>query len=531
MSDFDNSGVTEPQTTTPAEPAPQQTNVPPYQPAPEKPKKRFPKVLLIVAALLVIGAAAFFGIRAIAGGKPINKAALSMKKAVEAMEKNNNYAVLKSVGEAGSVNISVDLSKLGEVLPGGMELPVMINATSYTDAKNGKAALELDAQIKNKSIVNGTVLVSEDQLAVACDALLGKTPYSLDLKNIAKNLPKSFLDPNSDSDSALPEEVYDWLVSLKNGPIAPAKELVKQLKPIGESAAKVLLDSLNKNAEVSKENETISISDKDVKTTAITITLDGKQTAAVVTDLLKWAKADKNLKSFFDGIVKNYGPLLENEYQSAEDFVDEFYESIDDGLDEMADIDKDDFDITCVCYINKSNGQLVKAELTLKNDDGRQVLSFEGGPDWKNPTYIAYSVKDSYSKQSFTYTVEEDTKEQFSAKIKVKDDRDTTMTASLSWDKTSGDIRLTSSDINFKLTGTLTQKNKVTTITLKKLEYSYMTVKDLGTTITLNESAKLPTIAKTTEILSLDEDGLQALLEDISDAVMDLRDAIEDAMY
>ena len=105
------------------------------------------------------------------------------------------------------------------------------------------------------------------------------------------------------------------------------------------------------------------------------------------------------------------------------------------------------------------------------------------------------------------------------------------MTASLSWDKTSGDIRLTSSDINFKLTGTLTQKNKVTTITLKKLEYSYMTVKDLGTTITLNESAKLPTIAKTTEILSLDEDGLQALLEDISDAVMDLRDAIEDAMY
>ena len=58
-----------------------------------------------------------------------------------------------------------------------------------------------------------------------------------------------------------------------------------------------------------------------------------------------------------------------------------------------------------------------------------------------------------------------------------------------------------------------------------------MTVKDLGTTITLNESAKLPTIAKTTEILSLDEDGLQDLLEDISDAVMDLRDAIEDAMY
>ena len=105
------------------------------------------------------------------------------------------------------------------------------------------------------------------------------------------------------------------------------------------------------------------------------------------------------------------------------------------------------------------------------------------------------------------------------------------MTASLSWDKTSGDIRLTSSDINLKLTGTLTQKNKVTTITLKKLEYSYMTVKDLGTTITLNESAKLPTISKTTEILSLDEDGLQALLEDISDAVMDLRDAIEDAMY
>ena len=104
------------------------------------------------------------------------------------------------------------------------------------------------------------------------------------------------------------------------------------------------------------------------------------------------------------------------------------------------------------------------------------------------------------------------------------------MTASISWDKSTGDLRISSSDMNFKLTGNMTQKNKVTTITLKKLEYSYMTIKDLGTTITLNESAKLPTISKTTEILTLDEDGLEDLMEDLQEAVLDLRDTVMDAM-
>ena len=77
----------------------------------------------------------------------------------------------------------------------------------------------------------------------------------------------------------------------------------------------------------------------------------------------------------------------------------------------------------------------------------------------------------------------------------------------------------------------MTQKGKETTIVLKKLEYDGMTVKDLGTTIVLNESAKLPTISKTTDLLTLSEDDFEDLGEDVKEAVQDLVEKIRDEMY
>ena len=500
---------------------------------PEKPKKGFPKVLLIVLAVLAVGAVAFFGIRAAAASKPLNKTALGIQKAAEAFGKNDMAALALNAQENGSVSVTVDLSKIGSQIMYGMgNLPVKVSITGYTSAKSQKGALEFDAQIKGKSVVNGTVTASEDQIAASCEAILGKTGYSLDIKNIAKNLPKSFLDPDSDSQYAfLPDEVYDWLVSQKNGPIAPAKELAEDAQSLVKEAAKLLLRSLEKNASISKANETVSIGDKDIKTTAVTVSLNGKQAAAVATDLLKWAKNSKDLKSLITKFADSYGPLLEDSGFDPDDILDEFNDAIDDAIDECADMEEEDLDLTCLFYVNNSNGQLVKAEITNKDDySGKTVYTLEGGPDWKNPTYISVSTKDRYSKESYTFTVEENTKSQFTGKLKIKEDGSTTGTITFSWDKSAGDLRISSSELDFKLTGTMTQKGKVTTITLKKLEYGYITIKDLGTTIEINESAKLPTISKTTEILSLDEDALTDVIEDIREAIEDLRDTIEDAM-
>ena len=513
-------------------PAPQpQTEAPVYaSPIPEEPvkKKGFPKVLLIVLAVLAVGAIAFFGIRAAASGKPLNKVALGAKKTAEALEKSAPFALAENLGNSGSVAVSIDLSKLSDVLR--MDIPATINLTSYADAKSSKGALVFDALLKNKSVVNGTLTFSEEEIAAACDALLGKTAYGLSFKNLAKNLPGSVLDPKSDSDYALPEEIYDWLVSLKNGPIAPAKELTKQGKAVAEAAAQVLLKSLEKNADITKASETISIGEKDVKTTAVTIELNGKQAAAVATDLLKWAKSDKDLKKLLTSVTDTYGPLMEYDGQDPDDFIDEFYEGIDDELDKMGDAEKDDLDLTCVFYVSNSGGQMVKAEITTKNDYGKIVYTLEGGPDWKNPTYISVTQKNSYSKQTVTYTVEENTKSQFTAKIKVKADN-TSATITFSWDKSSGDLRISSSDLDLKLTGSMTQKGKETTIVLKKLEYDGMTVKDLGTTIVLSESAKVPTISKTTDLLTLSEDDFEDLGEDVKEAVQDLVEKIRDEMY
>ena len=500
---------------------------PAVEPAPKK--KGFPKLILFVCALLAVGAAAWFGIKGLAGGTPVAKAMTGIRKSVEALEKNEYASVAKNVSEAGSMTVSVDLSKLADLI--GTEVPAKIEISSYSSLKNYKAALEIDGQLKNKSILHGTLTFSDEEIAVACEQILGKKNYSLSFKDLAKNLPKSIFDPDSDTDYALPEELYEWLTGLKNGPITPMKEIVSDAKPLVEKVAKLLKTSIEKNADITKESETISIGEADVKTNAVTIKMNGKQAAAVVTDVLKWAKSDKDLKDLINKVITTYGPLLEMEEDDIEEFFENFYDSIDETLEEAEDVEADSLNLTVVLYTNKSNGQLVKAEITSKDDYGKTTYTLEGGPDWKDPTYCAFTMKDPYSKNSVTYTVEENTKSQFTAKIKVKEDSDTTMTATYSWDKSSGDLRISSTEADFKLTGTMTQKGKVTTIELKKLEVGrYISVKDLGTTITLNESAKLPSISKTTEVVKLSEDDIEALIEDVQEAIQDLMEDIQDAM-
>ena len=511
------------------DPAPEAPYVQPA--APPAPKKGFPKLILLVCALLAVGVAAFFGIRSLAAGSPVARMMAGIKKSVEAAQKNEHAAMIRNVSEAGSMTVSIDLSKLSDLMMVGADVPAKVEITTYTSLKNYKAALEIDAQLKNKSILHGTLTASDEELAAACEQILGKKNYSLSFKDLAKNLPKSIFDPDSDTEYALPEEVYEWLIGLKNGPIAPIKEIVNDAKPIIEEAAKLLKNSIEKHADVSKAGETISIGEADVKTTAVTIKLNGKQAAAIVTDLFKWAKSSKDLKNLITKVTTTYGPLLEMEEEDVADFLENFYDGIDEALEELEDTEEGDVNLTAVFYLNKSNGQLVKAEITNKDDYGKTTYMLEGGPDWKDLSYYSFSMKDPYSKTSVTYNVEENTKSQFTAKIKVKEDSDTTMTAVYSWDKSTGDVRITSSEADFKLTGTLTQKGKVTTIELKRLEVGpYVTIKDLGTTVTLNESAKLPGISKTTEVVKLSEDDMEALIEDIQDAIDELMEKVQDAM-
>ncbi len=520
-------------TVDPVTPDPAPQGVPAYQPIPEEPvpqKKGFPKWILLIAVLAVVGVAAFFGIKALAGGSPLTRAMTGVKKSFEALEKNEYASLAKNVSESGSMTISVDLSKLADMIHA--EVPAKIELTTYANVKDSKAALEIDAQMKNKSILHGTFTASDEELAVACEQILGKKNYSLSFKDLSKNLPKSIFDPDSDTDYALPEQFYAWLVGLKNGPIEPMKEIAKEAKPILEEAAKLLKTSTEKNAEITKDSETISIGDADVKTNTVTVKLNGEQAAKIMTDLLKWAKANKDRKNLITKFTTTYGPILEMEDEDIADFLDEFYDSIDEALEEIEDVEKDDVNLTAVFYLNKSNGQLVKAEITSKDDSGKTTYTLEGGPDWKDLAYCSVSMKDPYSKMNMTYTVEENTKSQYTAKVKVKEDNDTTMSMTCSWDKSTGDLRITSSEAELKLTGTMTQKGKVTTIELKKLEVGrFVSVKDLGTTITLNESAKLPTVSKPTEVLKLSEDDIEALIEDVQDAVQELMEKVQDAMY
>ena len=127
--------------------------------------------------------------------------------------------------------------------------------------------------------------------------------------------------------------------------------------------------------------------------------------------------------------------------------------------------------------------------------------------------------------------MEENSKTQYTAKIKVKSEKDTVASGSISWDKKEGGFKCSlkndSGDINISASGTLEINGKVTTLTLKKLTAegtgdTEMDIKDLATTIVIDQDAKLPSTPKYTDLLTLDEDDFAELAEDIQEAAQEI---------
>ncbi len=487
-------------------------------------KKKMPKGLLI--GLIAGGAAVVVLAAVLILGKalkpPIRQLTNAGEQTVKAVSASPMGTFVKETFKNSSVSVSVDVAKAAELIKSILHMNLKLNATVDLTAyfKEKGIGLDLSAKLKDTELLDGTAVLTEDTLAVSSNALLGKTNYGVNLKNYPKNIKGSVFDPDEDTKYALPESLYELLESGRFT-FANLEARMKEGKAILKDAFEVLIKSLSKNAEISKTSEKIGIADEELSVSAVSIVLKPKTIRLAVEDLLNWAKKDKDLKSFVTRIADSTAEVLFKE--DPQDLVEKFYDLLDEYLDD-ADLIEDDLEgvvYTLTGYIR--SGRLVQLQLDVKTDDGKGTVKFSFGPDPKAPKEISLSIKTPDSRRSLTYTVNTDDSKEYAAALKVKTDSQTVMSGTVNWDKKEGDFtaRFKSAEDEFSVKANISTSGKVTVIEPDKYtdETRKQTLKLNFVTVTIDKAAKFPAISQFTDVLSMTEDELDEVIEDVEEAL------------
>lgn len=503
------------------QPAPEVTPAPEVateQPAPVAEKKIGKKPILIaVAAVVVLAIAAI--IIAIATSSPLKLVTKGFENSVSALKENEAVVFAGKVIKGGSIGAECDMEEL-------MDLPVegTLSAKVYTDTD--KAALTAELEVEGDTVLDASVLANKKNIAVASDVLFGDNAYGINLSKLTEKFNNSVFGP--DGDLSLGFELPEAASSIGDD----ASKLIKDSQKIIKSVLTELLTSVNDHAEISKEKETLSFNGTDVKVTAVEVQIDGETAAAVAVDMVEYLRSNKALKAFLYEYADKLASLEEDFDYTSVDFVDTLdtlYEQLDEITDEdLEDLAENlgdmDLDLTLTFYVTKSGKELIGVE--FDNDEVKATVL--AGPSFKEIEEVSVNLDDGYTKYRINYVVETNTKKELVAELKVREDGENILVGEFNWDKSKGDFEAELTDSwgdTYGAEGSLDVSSKAVVLVLDSVsEDSYET--DLGITLTVSASDKMPSMPKYTDILDMSAEDLEDLVSDLESAVYDLGDLV-----
>ena len=418
------------------------------------------------------------------------------------------------VANGGSIAVSANLDKLAND-------DVYAEAKIYTDAANLKSAYELTLTEDNNVILNSKAMFNEDKFAFSCPELFDGT-YGISYKNIAKNLPGSIFDPDEETDYSLDDEQFDRLLNLKET-VKNDKNLQRDITNMSAKYRQVAIKAFVKYAEVGRGSKTITVGGDKISCTVITLTLDEEALAAATRDIIEYANNDKDLEKLLYRIAAN------STYEDPDDYVDNFFNSLDDIEDELDDMEKEDIEISLDFYITKSGRRLARLDAEAEINSSRSEATILLGKNVATSKEISLTTTNSYGgTYSITYTVKEDSARLYEAQIEVEESNSRytdEYAVKVEWDKKSGDFELKYKD-DYDTTvikGNLVQKGDkyifvLTNIRTGNNPIPY--VKSLELTITIDRNDRMPNVpARYTEITTMNERDFKHLSEDIEEGV------------
>ena len=468
-------------------------------------KKVNPLPFILIGAGVLLAALAVILIFVFLKKDPASQVADAAAKSMAALKKTEAGKAASEL-EKSEVKVSVDLSK---ILPYYLNYSGTVDVTMSDDMDAGKVYLNLSLAMKGKELADIGIYMDEKALAVQSDTLLGDDAYGLAFETLPDDLKKSIFAADSDTYYALPETVYNMLLQLDESPIKLYKEARGSMEDLMSEGGLKFLESLKKNAKLTEEEGKLSVGGSRVECKVIKAEADAEATRAILEDMAAWLKEDgtkEKLRRFFNVTVKIQeiaeGGKTEKD---ADDYLDEFYDSLDEALEET-----DDEETTVLFYISKENKQLIGLRLEYENEDGEGSLELVAGPDFENPDEIRLTYNVDGTEDVMTLEVTENSDSTYAVTLTL-DYEGYKETYDFEWEKKRGDFTISQNGRDL-LTGSLEIEDN--TIALE--------IDQIGTSIKMTRGAKTPDVPKYKNIIRLSEDEFGDLVDDIRQEIQNI---------
>ena len=492
-------------------------------------KKNFGKKLvgLIVAfAVIVVGAITAIAIT----NSPAFVADRALDRLVDDFLAREEVEYFSSLFTEGSVDVSVK----GEI----DEVELDASAKTYFNLKDNQVMVD-NIDVKFEALdetrkITGDFFVSDKTVYVANDEILDGT-YGITRGSLEKELEDSIFNPESDSEYALDEEIYEILRSAcKIADSELPEELEADVTELLTRYSKEIKKSIAKHAEFEKRNEEVKLNDgkKNVRVVYIIITPD--TIANVIEDLYDYIEQDDELR---DLVVKYYEEIAEileatdyiDEDFDIEDAYDEAIESLGDmvetAVDTVKDLDDDMFLALCIATPKNSTKALRVWTIAGEDiddmydeDEVTEIFYLDfGSKGLKKTGEIEAGVIGVDEKLKYTVDTEEkgvtQYKLQFGSSIKVTfkfDEKDDKFKFSFTQEGLLGQ------DASFALEGKYTTKGDKATLELKKIKIDGEELEefDMDISVTFDTKDKMPEPeSKFDSVFDLTEDDIKDIME------------------
>lgn len=495
-------------------------------------KKAIITIAAVVGVVVIGGVAA----AAAAGGSPVGKVMKGAEETIVSLEKLPILEVFNDVLNGGSIEVTMNTKELSDD-----ELDMDVTAKLYTDAAAKKFAVDAKVDLEGSELA-ANAWIDEEDIIVQCEDLLDDA-YGISLKELQENLEDSavleMIGIDMDELTASMELVSEMEIDEKT-----MLALQEDTTDLVEKVLKQFAKSVQEYAEIEKGKKELSFNGEKVNTKTIEITVDGEQLAEIIYEVAEYLSESKDLSALLEEyvvLIEDYSAALEEEVD-ADEMIDEVYEALDMLMDESDTIadELEEVEFNVVAYLN--SGALVGVDFAVEEEgDDELKVSVKAGPTLEDLKEISVTIEEYDSKTSVVYAVDADDSKSYEATLKVREDGEVVASGSISWDKKAGDYKCKFTETNYDwwdeeeytdeytISGSLLKEKDCYNLELKKVIYKdgYYDEEEeikLGIDICFDTSDKQPSKPDYVEVLTMTEDELTELAEDLVTEVMDTFD-------
>lgn len=433
--------------------------------------------------------------------------------------------VADDVANGGSIAVSANLDKVAKD-------DVAVQAKIYTDAKDLRGAYEMTVTEDKDTVLQANVIYNQDKVTFKCLEVVDGI-YGINFKNLRKNLPGSIFDPDEETDYSLDDEEFEYFMGL-NETIKNNKNLQRDSETILAKYRQLAIEKLVKYSEPARSSKTITVGGEKIPCTVISLAVDQDDLALATQDLIDYANNDKELEKYLYRLASN--AAFEGD---KDEFVDNFYDFLDDIEDEIDRLEDSDIGIRLDFYITKAGRRIARIDADFELNRDEAEISLVLGKNVSTSKEMSLTLKDKANGDSISiaYTVSENSSKIYDAELKIKEtsvrssyNRDRTTTFKIEWDKRGGDFSFKYKDnySDMSIKGTLIQKGDKYVFVLTNIRIDGETtpiVKALELTVTIDRHDPAPNVpASFTEVTTMDKRDFKHLIEDIDDGFTEIWD-------